>query len=100
MTINASTAAWRPLRATGLVSSSARLHGILPSTVQPFFARVYWRAMSEPTRPQAQAGVSGKWVVIGMVIGGVILALIALRYRQLEPLVSPSTSQPASSETQ
>jgi hypothetical protein len=56
--------------------------------------------MSEPTRPQAQAGVSGKWVVIGMVIGGVILALIALRYRQLEPLVSPSTSQPASSETQ
>jgi len=45
----------------------------------------------------SQDGESGKILVLSLVIGGVILALLGLRYRRLppDPTPMPSTSQPS-----
>jgi hypothetical protein len=54
---------------------------------------------NKPLTPRTPTGRSGKLVVLAMLTGGVILALIALRYRQMEPLQAPAaepTTRPAS----
>jgi hypothetical protein len=76
---------------TILVSSSARLHGTLPSTVQPFFARTILRPFILPAmQPPPDDGRSGRILVISMVGAAVLLGLFALRYRQAIPTITPA----------
>src|SRR5690348_4263231 len=55
-------------------------------------------------RPRPAAG-NGRWLVIGLLGAGIVLALIGIKFRRLEPAVQPAgattvptLTQPATSE--
>ena len=73
---------------SNLVSSSARLHGLYPPPCSLFYARVARGYHDGMAREQRNGVSSGTWLAATVVIVGLLLALVALRFRVFTP---PST---------